>query len=67
LETVPSIYSYDEGKRYGRIVNVSSLGGSLHYMTYGGTPAYSISKGALNALTRKLAAELVNTDISKFR
>jgi NAD(P)-dependent dehydrogenase (short-subunit alcohol dehydrogenase family) len=36
-------------------------------MRYDGTPAYSISKGALNALTRKLAAELVNTDISKFR
>jgi NAD(P)-dependent dehydrogenase (short-subunit alcohol dehydrogenase family) len=48
---------------YGRIVNVSSLGGSLHYMTYGGTPAYSISKAALNVLTRKLAAELLNTGI----
>jgi len=48
--------------RYGRIVNVSSLGGSLHYMNYGGTPAHSISK-ALNALTRKLAAELLNTGI----
>ena len=44
--------------KYGRIVNVSSLGGSLHYMTDGGTPAYSISKAALNVLTRKLAAEL---------
>jgi NAD(P)-dependent dehydrogenase (short-subunit alcohol dehydrogenase family) len=49
--------------KYGRIVNVSSLGGSLHYMNYGGTPAYSISKAALNVLTRKLAAELVNTGI----
>ena len=48
---------------YGRIVNVSSLGGSLQYMNYGGTPAYSISKAALNVLTRKLAAELVNTGI----
>ena len=48
---------------YGRIVNVSSLGGSLQYMKYGGTPAYSISKAALNVLTRKLAAELVNTGI----
>ena len=43
--------------RYGRIVNVSSGAGSLHYME-GGTPAYGISKVALNALTRKLAAEL---------
>ena len=48
---------------YGRIVNVSSLGGSLQYMNYGETPAYSISKAGLNVLTRKLAAELVNTGI----
>lgn len=52
-----------KANRYGRIVNVSSLGGSLYYMTYGGTPAYSISKAALNVLTRKLAVELVNTGI----
>jgi NAD(P)-dependent dehydrogenase (short-subunit alcohol dehydrogenase family) len=43
--------------RYGRIVNVSSGAGSLHYME-GGTPAYGISKVALNALTRKLASEI---------
>ncbi|MEM8535775.1 MAG: SDR family oxidoreductase [Chloroflexota bacterium] len=41
----------------GRIVNVSSEGGSLASMG-GGTPAYSVSKAALNALTRMLAAEL---------
>jgi NAD(P)-dependent dehydrogenase (short-subunit alcohol dehydrogenase family) len=52
-----------KANKYGRIVNVSSLGGSLQYMNYGGTPAYSISKAALNMLTRKLAAELVNTGI----
>ena len=52
-----------KANRYGRIVNVSSIGGSLYYMTYGGTPAYSISKAALNVLTRKLAVELVNTGI----
>lgn len=40
-----------------RIVNVSSGSGSLHDMG-GGTPAYSVSKTALNALTRMLAAEL---------
>jgi NAD(P)-dependent dehydrogenase (short-subunit alcohol dehydrogenase family) len=40
-----------KANKYGRIVNVSSLGGSLHYMTDGGTPAYSISKAALNVLT----------------
>jgi NAD(P)-dependent dehydrogenase (short-subunit alcohol dehydrogenase family) len=42
---------------HGRIVNVSSEGGSLTSMS-GGTPAYSVSKAALNALTRVLAAEL---------
>lgn len=46
----------------GRIVNVSSEGGSLTSMG-GGTPAYSISKASLNALTRILAAELVGTGI----
>jgi NAD(P)-dependent dehydrogenase (short-subunit alcohol dehydrogenase family) len=49
--------------KYGRIVNVSSLAGSLHYMNEGGTPAYSISKTALNALTRKLAAEVLGAGI----
>jgi NAD(P)-dependent dehydrogenase (short-subunit alcohol dehydrogenase family) len=42
---------------HGRIVNVSSGAGQLHGMT-AGTPAYSISKAALNALTLMLAAEL---------
>jgi NAD(P)-dependent dehydrogenase (short-subunit alcohol dehydrogenase family) len=49
--------------RYGRIVNVSSLGGSLYYMQEGGAPAYSMSKAALNVITRKLAAELRGTGI----
>jgi len=40
-----------------RIVNVSSGGGALTDMG-GGTPAYRVSKTALNALTRILAAEL---------
>ncbi|GGT24441.1 short-chain dehydrogenase [Nonomuraea spiralis] len=42
---------------HGRIVNVSSELGSLASME-GGTPAYAVSKTALNALTRMLAAEL---------
>jgi NAD(P)-dependent dehydrogenase (short-subunit alcohol dehydrogenase family) len=42
---------------HGRIVNVSSEAGSLASMA-GGTPAYNISKAALNALTRMLAGEL---------
>lgn len=48
--------------RAGRIVNVSSEGGSLASMG-GGTPAYSVSKASLNALTRILAAELAGTGI----
>ena len=40
-----------------RIVNVSSGGGALQSMGRG-TPAYSMSKAALNALTRMLADEL---------
>jgi NAD(P)-dependent dehydrogenase (short-subunit alcohol dehydrogenase family) len=40
-----------------RLVNVSSGGGSISSMG-AGTPAYSVSKAALNALTRILAAEL---------
>lgn len=40
-----------------RIVNVSSGAGALHGMG-GGTPAYSLSKAALNALTLMLADEL---------
>lgn len=40
-----------------RLVNVSSEAGSLASMG-GGTPAYSVSKAALNALTRVLADEL---------
>ncbi|WP_405012558.1 SDR family NAD(P)-dependent oxidoreductase [Kitasatospora sp. NBC_01539] len=40
-----------------RVVNVSSESGSLAGMG-GGTPAYGVSKAALNALTRKLADEL---------
>ncbi|GAA5004040.1 SDR family NAD(P)-dependent oxidoreductase [Kitasatospora paranensis] len=43
--------------RHPRLVNVSSESGSLAGMS-GGTPAYGISKAALNALTRKLADEL---------
>ena len=47
---------------HGRIVNVSSESGSLSVMG-GGTPAYSVSKVALNALTRMLADELKSSRI----
>ena len=43
--------------QHGRIVNVSSEGGSLTNMG-GGIPAYRASKAALSALTRMLASEL---------
>jgi NAD(P)-dependent dehydrogenase (short-subunit alcohol dehydrogenase family) len=42
---------------HGRMVNVSSEAGSLAAMD-GGTPAYTVSKAALNALTRMLASDL---------
>jgi NAD(P)-dependent dehydrogenase (short-subunit alcohol dehydrogenase family) len=49
-------------QRYGRIVNVSS--GSGAFAEAGpGTPAYSVSKAALNMLTVKLALELRGTGI----
>lgn len=48
--------------QHGRIVNVSSEAGSLAGMG-GGTPAYSLSKAALNALTRMLAAESRGDDV----
>ena len=47
---------------YGRIVNVSSGAGSLSSMG-ASTPAYNVSKVALNALTRMLGAELRSTGI----
>jgi NAD(P)-dependent dehydrogenase (short-subunit alcohol dehydrogenase family) len=47
---------------YGRIVNVSSELGQLASMGTG-TPAYRVSKAALNAITRTLAAELAGTNI----
>lgn len=47
---------------YGRIVNVSSELAQLGSMGPG-TPAYRMSKTALNALTRTLAAELAGTGI----
>ncbi|MFR9726622.1 SDR family oxidoreductase [Streptomyces sp. MS19] len=42
---------------HGRIVNVSSGGGSISGMG-AGAPAYCVSKAALNASTRMLAADL---------
>jgi NAD(P)-dependent dehydrogenase (short-subunit alcohol dehydrogenase family) len=48
--------------RSGRIVNVSSGAGAISSMG-AGTPAYSTSKSALNALTRIVADELRGSNI----
>ena len=49
-------------RNYGRIVNLSSGRGQLSEMG-SGTPAYRISKTALNALTRIVAAETRGSNI----
>ena len=48
--------------RYGRIVNVSSGMGQIQKMG-AGSPAYRVSKAALNALTAALAAEVAGSGI----
>jgi NAD(P)-dependent dehydrogenase (short-subunit alcohol dehydrogenase family) len=48
--------------RWGRIVNVSSGAGAISTMG-AGTPAYSTTKAALNALTKVVAAELRGSGI----
>lgn len=48
--------------RYGRIVNMSSGLGQMQKMAEG-SPAYRVSKAALNALTRTLAAEVAGSGI----
>lgn len=48
--------------RYGRIVNLSSGMGQMSQMT-ANSPAYRVSKAALNALTITLAAEVKGTGI----
>ena len=49
-------------RNYGRIVNLSSGLGQLSDMG-SGTPAYRVSKTALNVLTRMLAADLSGTNV----
>jgi NAD(P)-dependent dehydrogenase (short-subunit alcohol dehydrogenase family) len=57
-----ALVPFMQKNRYGRIVNLSSGQGQLAEMG-AGTPAYRISKTALNALTRVLAAELAGSGI----
>lgn len=47
----------------GRVVNVSSEAGSLTSMGRSSTPAYDVSKAALNAVTRVLASDLEGTGV----
>lgn len=48
---------------YGRVVNLSSNLASLADMTEGQEPAYRVSKAAVSALTRVLAADLRETEV----
>ncbi|MES4901327.1 MULTISPECIES: SDR family oxidoreductase [unclassified Streptomyces] len=48
---------------YGRVVNLSSNLASLTEMTEGQEPAYRVSKAAVSALTRILAADLRGTGV----
>ena len=48
----------------GRLINISSTSGQLSTMSYGRSPAYGISKTALNALTVKLANALPNVSVN---
>ena len=56
LQLAQAVVPLMKAHRYGRIVNISSGLGQLSEMG-SGTPAYRVSKTALNALTRILAAE----------
>jgi len=54
-----------KANNYGRVVNVSSIGGSLSLMftLRGGMAAYRISKAALNAVTRLTAGAVKDFNI----
>jgi NAD(P)-dependent dehydrogenase (short-subunit alcohol dehydrogenase family) len=62
LQLAQAVIPLMKANRYGRIVNVSSGQGQLSEMA-AGTPAYRISKTALNALTRILSAEFGASNI----
>jgi NAD(P)-dependent dehydrogenase (short-subunit alcohol dehydrogenase family) len=62
LALIQTLLPLMKKRNYGRIVNVSSGLGQLSEMT-SGTPAYRMSKTALNALTRLVAAETRESNI----
>ena len=62
LRMCREVIPHMEKMRYGRVVNISSGMGQMHQMG-AGSPAYRVSKAALNALTCTLAAEVKGTGI----
>jgi NAD(P)-dependent dehydrogenase (short-subunit alcohol dehydrogenase family) len=62
LQLAQAVVPLMKVNRYGRIVSLSSAMGQLSEMG-GGSPAYRISKTALNALTRILAAEFKENNV----
>jgi len=62
LRMIQAILPLMKKQGYGRIVNMSSGQGQLSDMGVG-TPAYRVSKTALNALTRTTAADLHGSGI----
>src|SRR4029078_12411050 len=62
LQLAQAVLPVMKANRYGRIVNISSGLGQLVEMGTG-TTAYRISKAAMNALTRILAAEFRDSNI----
>jgi NAD(P)-dependent dehydrogenase (short-subunit alcohol dehydrogenase family) len=62
LQLAQAVVPVMKAKGYGRIVNLSSGLGQLAEMG-AGTPAYRMSKAALNALTRIVSAEFSDSNI----
>jgi NAD(P)-dependent dehydrogenase (short-subunit alcohol dehydrogenase family) len=62
LQLAQAVIPLMKAHRYGRIVNLSSGLGQLSEMSMG-TPAYRISKTAVNALTRILAGEFRESNV----
>ncbi|MES2563092.1 MAG: SDR family oxidoreductase [Pseudomonadota bacterium] len=62
LQLAQAVIPLMKAHRYGRIVNLSSGLGQLAEMK-AGTPSYRVSKTALNALTRILAAEFKQSNV----
>ena len=59
---IQALYPYLRKGGGGRVVNVSSASGSF-VDSWPGTPAYAVTKAALNMLTLKMAADLADDKI----